>query len=293
MTFNSINRRICFIATLISSFLILAQASVADTKIVISIEEKQKERKSTQFNLTEWLLIKERIKAMDVWLAMNTKPDAKFTPELALYYREGTRTISSDLFDSTDEKWRHYGAELWLTNIVSALTGWNTWNIDIGFSGHYGESIDGFLLEGNTDTSSDNNISFDPSRLRYGLDLRLLGNHSQDSSLIVSYGTMQDKKSVAALDSDDLTKINANGNFFSTQLKMYLASFFGVQVQYTTGWLDGPDDISYDAESYNYGAFVDLFIFQLEFYQYFDQDKYKTGDKIKSDGFFAGLKVLL
>lgn len=287
------NKKISLFFVLAIFCIVIADKSKAETKIVISIEEKQKERKSTQFNLTEWLLIKERIKAMDVWLAMNTKPDAKFTPELALYYREGMRTISSDLFDSTDEKWRHYGAELWLTNIVSALTGWNTWNIDIGFSGHYGESIDSFLLEDNTDTALDDNLSFDPSRLRYGLDLRLLGNHSQDSSLIVSYGSMQDKKSVAALDSGEISKINANGDFFSTQLKMYLASFLGVQVQYTKGWLDGPENTSYDAESYNYGAFVDLFIFQLEFYQYFNQDKYKTGEKIKSDGFFAGLKVLL
>ena len=74
---------------------------------------------------------------------------------------------------------------------------------------------------------------------------------------------------------------------------MYLASFIGAQVQYTNGWLAGSQDISYDTDTLTFGAFLEVSVVRLEFFQYSTTDKYDNGDKIKSDGYFVGLKFLL
>ncbi|RYZ77258.1 MAG: hypothetical protein EOP04_31220, partial [Proteobacteria bacterium] len=117
----------------------------AQTKRIITyIDDVQEERKSTRWTLTEWLRIKERMKMMDVWLAMFSKPQEKFAPEISFGYAKGVGEAelspslalgtpeSHDLKTMQTEEARF---QFWFTNLVSGTTGLRTLNIDIGLEG--------------------------------------------------------------------------------------------------------------------------------------------------------------
>ena len=60
----------------------------SSSTVVINIEDTQDERKELRWTLTEWMRIKERMKMMDVWLAMNSDPKKdKFRPEIQFAYQ--------------------------------------------------------------------------------------------------------------------------------------------------------------------------------------------------------------
>src|SRR5262245_64424210 len=60
---------------------------LADSTVTTYVVKVQEERETTRWTLTEWLKIKERMRMMDLWLAMFSDPKKdKFQPELMLSY---------------------------------------------------------------------------------------------------------------------------------------------------------------------------------------------------------------
>ena len=119
-------------AVVISVAFTVATASLpaqAETVVTTYVVKTQEERKSTRWTLTEWLRIKERMKMMDVWLAMFSDPqkDREFRPELNLVYQQnrGTMTLGDGEGESSSGPMEGYSikAQFWLTNLISSTTG--------------------------------------------------------------------------------------------------------------------------------------------------------------------------
>ena len=72
-----------FVGLTIIMLLVSSSKAIADQVVVVKvIENRQEKRKSTRWTLTEWLKIKERMKMMDVWLAMFSPKKPEFTPRV-------------------------------------------------------------------------------------------------------------------------------------------------------------------------------------------------------------------
>ena len=59
---------------LLTVLALVPTAGLADTQVTTYVIKTQDERDQTRWTLTEWLRIKERMKMMDVWLAMFSDP---------------------------------------------------------------------------------------------------------------------------------------------------------------------------------------------------------------------------
>ena len=106
----------------------------APVEYVIRIQE---ERRSTRWTLTEWLRIKERMKMMDVWLAMFSSKEDQARVAFNQRFLFNTRKllfIMKILFLDS-ELFTQYQLKLWLTNIFTASTGLRLLNIDLGVEG--------------------------------------------------------------------------------------------------------------------------------------------------------------
>ena len=80
---------------------VLAPIARGDTQVTTYVIKTQEERQQTRWSMTEWLRIKERMKMMDVWLAMFSDPKKdKFQPELMLSI-SGFPEIIQPLFITT------------------------------------------------------------------------------------------------------------------------------------------------------------------------------------------------
>jgi hypothetical protein len=203
--------------------LMAGSAALYAQDVVTHIVRVQKERESTRFTLTEWLRIKERMKLMDVWLAMFSKPEEeKFAPELLLGYGlmagEAGRELPAESknFDTSAT----YGTvQFWFTNLVSSTTGLKTLNIDLG-------------LEGNlTNTSLKNTTPLlgetgKWQQTSYGtMNFRIFGRNIQDSALVLKVGKYQTLLE-KGLDRQ-LSGITAGGS-----MTLYLLNFLGADGTY-------------------------------------------------------------
>ena len=244
---------------LIAFCLALATPALAQTRrIVTYIEDVQEERKSTRWTLTEWLRIKERMKLMDVWLAMFSKPQEKFAPELSFTYFKGVGDTRFDLGSKAgfeDDRLRTQGLstfeegrlQFWLTNLVNSTTGLRTLDIDLGFEGRFHNRfmVDDELvkdpLQGTWNPGTE-------KLQQAGVNLRIFGKNSQDSTLVGKAGKFD-------RDSGFLGKDQQSGQYWGGEVGLYFLSFLGAEANYYQ-YLDGKARVG---ESVDYLGFLEVY----------------------------------
>lgn len=202
----------------------------------------QEERQSTRWTLTEWLRIKERMKLMDLWMAMFSDPGKDhFKPELNVSWlitrsaMERRAGDSSTLTDGTAAG--HTGrAQFWATNLVSSTLGVRTLNIDFGAEG--GQHDSGALA--NTAGAIPAGTGLPRvSTNWYSGNLRLFGKSIQDSSLIIKYGMLQTSNTLQLPDENSATTNNqkndsgmATGAMAGAELQLYITHWLGAEGTY-------------------------------------------------------------
>ena len=293
--------------------LILAFPALARTTVQY-IVTTQEERKSTRWTLTEWLRIKERMKMMDVYLAMFSSPEKeKFRPELSVFY--GRKQSVSSLGDLSSfepntnidltalEKSGEFGrAQLWLSNIINQTFGFRTLNIDLGFE-TYLEKQTANLYSLNL-SSNNNTIALDPSNAldytyhhRYNTaNLRIFGKTIQDSSMILKYGEYQNDSTIPAAYLEQETKKKFKGNVVGFDMNLYLLSWFGMEGSYLQWGQDKSSNLTAEGMHYDYGLYIEISLFRFIGGAFTDKWIYEnknTGNKQEetSVGTFGGLKV--
>lgn len=251
----------CKILLALALFLLAAMPKLAlaqTTRVITYIDQVQEERKSTRWTLTEWLRIKERMKLMDLWLAMFSTPQQKFAPELSLSFAKGIGDSRFDLgttagFDS--DKLRTQGPsqsedarlQFWFTNLISGTTGLRTLDIDLGMEGriHNRFMVDSTLLS-------------DPLQGRWkpgsekvqqaGLNLRIFGSNSQDSTLVGKIGKF-DRSTGFTLAS------NQSGQYWGGEIGLYFLSILGAEANYYQ-YMDGRSKVG---DSVDYLGFLEIY----------------------------------
>lgn len=296
---------ILIIATLSSS------VANADTVVTHYIVKTQEERKSTRWTLTEWLRIKERMKMMDLWLAMFSNPDKdQFRPELNLSYQVTRGHISvSDSNDNEESSYlegTHLGGQLWLTNLISGSTGLRTLNIDLGIEGQLHSSSDvdfSMPTETTTTTSTELGTASTTSyanKITTG-NLRIFGGNVQDTSLILKYGRYELENGFLK-DSETQQPLKTKGLTAGGEMILYLFGGLGAEGHYQVfgddAGVQGND--SQKGSYWDYQGFIEISLFRITFGKFSES---WTSQSIESespvntyestyDGYIAGLKLL-
>ena len=255
-----------FILALLFSNLALAK----ETRIIIDVEDTQKERKELRWTLTEWLRIKERMKMMDVWLAMNSNPAKdKFTPELQFAYWQSMGDYQIDIgFDSATDKFMtakdsaaNGRIQLYLTNIVTASTGWKVPNIDFGIEGLYISHK--FSEREFTQTQQAVTEDVDNPYTASGYaNFRILGTSIQDTSLAMKLGYYNGKR---PFDTPQPVSLDTEGLTYGAEFIFYLFNFVGFEANFnrwgTSDSFDGNQEQR--GTRYDYGAFIELWLLRI------------------------------
>lgn len=220
-----------------------ATVAFADQVTVTTyVTRVQEERQSTRWTLTEWLRIKERMKLMDVWMAMFSDPGKdRFRPEVNASYMitrsamERRAGDSSSLTEGTAAG-HTARAQFWMTNLVSATLGVRALNIDFGVEG--GQHDSGALKEPIGATSIEGRVPRVASTW-YSANFRLFGKNIQDSSLIVKYGMLQTNNSLQLPADTTATTSNqrydsglATGAMAGAELQLYVTHWLGAEGTY-------------------------------------------------------------
>lgn len=226
-----------------------ADMTMGQTVVTTYVTKVQEERYDTRFTLTEWLRIKERMRLMDLWLAMFSEPKtAKFRPELSLSYFKNQSALSYSPQNRLEGNASR--AQIWLTNLISSQVGVRMLNVDFGgefqreehtFRGQLLGGAVSRALSASQTSGLENNVS--PTTTTFGNqhsrlqsfmgNLRLFGKHIQDSSLIVKYGEFRyqgfDPTGINLLES-----VTHRGPLFGAELSLYISSWFGLAGQVQT-----------------------------------------------------------
>ncbi len=251
------------------SLFIISRPVYSDTVVTTYVVETQKKRRSTRFTLTEWLRIKERMKLMDVWLAMfgPQAEEDKFKPELQV---KTERRVGSFLFDSQERGIEStvVRSNLWLNNLVSSTTGVRLLNIDFGIEvgqedfklGSALESQSQSMLVGESDSFGFRSQSF--------LGLRVFGKSIQDSSLVLKYGMFQDSRQLHLLgDNSFQTTFMQAGGVMGADLDLYFNHWLGVEGHYLSYQAEDKDLLLTTQQSLGLFIEVSLIRFSIGRYQ--------------------------
>lgn len=231
-------------------------AYAQSTVVIHVIQERQKERERSRFSLLEWLKIKERMKEMDVWLALASDPKSKFSPELNLAYYSLDQEFSLGGEEVKNEK--SYSAEgtLWLTNLVSASLGVKSLNIDFGVEGRKS------ALQYTQDGLSLDSLEEGGSLERFGC-FRLFGKHSQDSTLELRYGLHSGK---ILLNGDSgLYQPSIKGEAYGAALQVYLGRWLGLTGEKMVKISEDKSEVN-SVHSSRWGGFIEVSLLRLEYH---------------------------
>ena len=235
--------RVVFLALGLTLLLPLSVSEAQTKRIVTYIEDVQEERKSTRWTLTEWLRIKERMKLMDVWLAMFSKPQEKFSPEISIGYAKavgetefslGTLAGNDALQTLGTNTAEEVRLQFWFTNLISGTTGLRTLDVDLGLEGKFRNRF----MEGTDVVSSPVGEAWNPKTEKLqqaGINLRVFGVSSQDSSLVLKGGKFDKELGFMVAE-------NISGSYWGAEMSLYLLSFLGAEGQYYQ-YLDGKDKL--------------------------------------------------
>lgn len=276
---------------------------LAGTQIVTYVLKTQEERESTRFTLTEWLRIKERMKLMDLWLALIAQPpkQAEFRPEFSL----GWTLLEADAAASAGTRLpprERRDASLFLTNIVSTSLGLRMLNIDFGFEIQDRRNT-GLARSSSTSLAAlqsapsqsadvaDANAAFALPQCRHGgMQFRIFGKNVQDTSLILKYGRFASE--------DPLTGIGSYGRMLGASTNLYLLGWLGVEGQLTRYDSDAPEfDAPWHAATLrDYGAFIEISLIRLSggvFQEDWQGGSAEAPATRQRQGYFSGMRLLL
>lgn len=290
-------RAICFV--LLGTLALGSSTGLSKTVVATYVWETQEKRKSTRWTLTEWLRIKERMKLMDLWLAMVSDPKKdKFSPELSVGYGDyqGDLSMRSSTMAPTlfaDRSTRMGRVQFWFTNLVSASTGLKTPNVDLGLE--YASYLDTTPLTGlQFNTGSQqldlNNHEFDYKTVNF----RIFGRNIQDTSLVLKYGQYTSNKGFD--DSVGDLSPTVSGVVSGVESYFYFLSWLGLEGQYlkfgNENGAAGSEEIS--GVQQEYGVFLELFNFRAG-YGFYEYDwSWKTNNydvNLQEDGSMLSLKL--
>ena len=264
------------------------------------VYETQEYRQSTRWTLTEWLRIKERIKLMDVWLAMFSDPksDSKFRPELNLNYgiHKGRFAVGGDTQkESSEISGKYLKGQLWLTNIISGTIGIRMLNIDIGGEGYLRLSDNAVdLATGSADDFTADSIN-QISTKHVSANIRLFGKSIQDSSLVAKYGNYEALNTLHMGDNLYEPSIQT-GTFYGGELQLYLTKVFGIEGNYHEYQKQNNPEASQNLGGtyYDYNAFIEISLIRLVFGKYTESwnvsDAFGNYD-VTGEGYTGGLKL--
>jgi len=252
---------------------IAGSTGLSQTRQVTSyIVEVQEERQSTRWTLTEWLRIKERMKMMDVWLAMFSKPDEqRFAPELVFEYSSLRGNLYLQPKDreneriSFDEPLGFQGrAQFWLTNLVSSSTGVKTLNVDLGIEGGRYRLLQPEAASYSPDLVGEapwSEMSYQPFATDWwAANFRIFGSNIQDSSLILKYGGY--KTSPFAYTDENKS---FGGALAGAETYLYLLSWLGAELDYLRfGNAKGAaGSMERSATMLSYGGFIEIYMLRI------------------------------
>jgi hypothetical protein len=280
-----INKRLLAFVTLLSLVAGLARSETIVTTYVTKVQE---ERYSTRFTLTEWLKIKERMRMMDLWLAIFSNPKKdKFTPEVNLSYgvTKGAmifRNPNQNLIEASAQTGNQGRAQIWLTNLVSGTTGVRTLNIDFGLEGflrNSGEFAPEIRAQANEEEAKAKGVSLlavedggarELSTNYYTGNLRIFGKNIQDTSLSIKLGKYSSVNNIG-----DPGVFRANEKQFSglvagADLTLYLSKWLGLEGNYLSfGDAKSTSGNTRQKGSYHdYSAFIEISLLRVMIGQY-------------------------
>lgn len=275
-------------------FICLTTTTFAETKITTYVVTTQEERDKNRWTLTEWLRIKERMKMMDLWLALMSEPEkSRFTPELGIFYgtQKGLTQLtgapasqpSSDLFSTTQYGRMH----LWLTNLVSGTLGIKTLNIDLGAEGYLSKST----------AYADENRH--PS-LRYTTgNLRIFGKSIQDSSLILKYGSYKYESPFYSMFQRAQSSPFFTGTMTGAEIQLYLFRWIGLEGNYSQFATSKTTPNTAKGMLLEYGIYMEISLIRLMLGYYEEQWDFAgntengTGPITQNtSGNYTGIKIL-
>lgn len=198
--------------------------ALCTTQVTTYVVKVQEERKSTRWTLTEWLRIKERMRLMDLWLAMFSDPKSKFEPEFLVMYLNmkgefSNKNAAASNTTSYDTGSHTLKAQLWLTNLLSCH-GVKTLNVDLGIEG-YQRRIEKFDQEINPMMTAGGKTGY------ASLNFRIFGKNIQDSSLVLKYGNYRTTNPAFLISESSL-----KGDLIGAEISLYLFKWLGIEGNY-------------------------------------------------------------
>lgn len=294
-----------FIFLALLNFIQTSGAYSQETTVTTYIIKRQQERENTRFTLTEWLRIKERMKLMDLWLAMFSNPQKKFTPELGIYggKEQGNiswqasglhpnlpRSISQQKITAKSAK-----AQIWLTNLISGTFGVKTLNVDFGgeYALIHSQATLADYIEQDEQIIGSHLLSLVD---RYkSVNLRIFGLNLQDSSLLLKMGEYQSQWPFLRLLSQD-GKDTIRTPFYGAELQLYLFRWLGLEGQYLQYEKRKPT-LTLSGTKMEYGAYIEISLLRLMFGISTETTHIKEPNvfifKQQRDTFYSGLKINL
>ena len=296
----------------LSAILLFMMSEVAfgdQVTVTTYVTRVQEERASTRWTLTEWLRIKERMKLMDVWLAMFSDPAKdRFSPELNVSWlmtsaqmsrkEGGADTMAGVATGHTGQ------AQFWMTNLVSSSFGVRTLNIDLGVEGGQHDSGNATHLTNTSATASTSTSSVANPVARttwYTANLRLFGKNIQDSSLIVKYGLVSTKNTWQLPATTDVTTAPygvdlATGPMAGASLQVYVLHWLGAEGTahryFPMSSASGDHKLSgYYGEAMGFVEVSVLRIVAGRYQQQWDASWPNTVTQTREAGYLAGLKL--
>ena len=284
------------------SALLMSSSGVAEAQTVVTtyVTKVQEERETTRWTLTEWLRIKERMRMMDLWLAMFSDPKKdRFRPELVVSYSVTKGTVEKDLLsglESASAQGAQGHAQLWLTNLISGTVGIRTLNIDLGVEGLNRTTLRADYSTAGTlaavSTTIDN-PGFNHSW--YAGSLRLFGKHIQDTSLILKYGAYSSESTDFSFANDGGSAI-LKGRMAGADIQAYLFKWLGAESSFLI--YGTPEDAKGTALQrggyYDYMAFIEVSLLRIMVGQYREDWRLsKDGQEIDltETGYIGGVKL--
>jgi hypothetical protein len=301
---------------MVAAFVAFQGRALADTYVTTYVVRVQEERERTRWTLTEWLRIKERMRMMDLWLAMFSDPKKDhFRPELNLVYgmtRGDLRlTDAAGLDERASTSGAQGRAQLWLTNILTGTVGVRALNIDFGIEGFARSMADyqpaasqqgaqeaaATTAAAPAEGTSEGAASSRLMRHSYGAaNLRIFGKSIQDSSLILKYGQYTSKNSVPTWAETAAGQGDIKGAVAGGEAQFYLFKWLGLEGNYLAyGDASGPSGSELVSGSYaDYAGFVEISLLRLMVGQYREDWAFDNGGnptKSSEQGTLAGVKL--